>query len=241
MRTTQYVEGIQLAFETPSRMKESLRALAKRLKTTLKDAPAKDTSIQPNGGLLYEMRKGGLVLCVCPDRWKSGDTIRVTIPYIIVHGKKVSSPESLYMAEDDGTGEDALVEFINASWTDNLEDVQPIKPKRRVKCLNGKFPKMLIDIACTLEELYAMGLSTDGLPKDIADYEMAVWLRKLAGDTLKDAEKYYAFLDRARRRSDESEFNKADYDDAVIKLETNYNKIYTFLDSYNFLLPPKEA
>lgn len=241
MRTTQYVEGIQLAFETPTRMKDALHAMAKRLQTTVKAAPTKDTCIQPNGGLLYEMRNGGLILCLCPDKWRNGDTIRVSIPYIIVHGKKVSVPEALYMAEDDGTGEDALIEFVGKHWTDNLEDIQPIKPKRKVKSLNGKFPKMLIDIVCTLEEMYDMGVSTSSLPDDIADYEMAVWLRKLVGDTVKDAEKYYAFLDKVRLRVEESEFNKADYDDVVIKLETNYNKIYNFLDSYNFLLPQKEA
>lgn len=239
MRVTQYVEGIQLAFETPTRMKASLCALAKRLNTAVKEPPIRDTSIQPNGALLYEMRNGGLILCICPDRWRNGDTIRVSIPYIIAHGKKIVVPESLWAAEDDGTGEDALVDFINANWTDKLEDVQPLKPKRKVKSPNGRFPKMLIDIVCVLEELYAMGLTTDGLPDGVADYEMAVWLRKLVGDAVKDAEKYYTFLDRARQRVEASEFNKADYDDVVIKLETHCNKIYEFLNKRNFLLPAK--
>jgi hypothetical protein len=31
------------------------------------------------------------------------------------------------------------------------------------------------------------------------------------------------------------------YDDAVAKLEINYNKIYGFLDKYKLLSPPKEV
>jgi hypothetical protein len=222
-------------------MKESLQALAKRLQTSIKTAPAKDTAIQPHGAPLYEMRNGGLILCICPDSWKTGDSVRLTIPYIIVHSKKINVPKPYYAAEDDGTGEDTLVAFIDENWTDKLEDIQQIKPKRRVKSLNGTFPKILIDIICTLEAIYGMGLTTDGLPEDIADYEMAVWLRKLVGDTVKDVDKYYAFLDTTKQRIEASEFNGMGYDTAVVKLEINYNKVYDFLIAYKLLLPIKEV
>jgi len=222
-------------------MMESLRALAKRLQTALKQLPAKDTVIQPDGGYLYDLRNGGLILCVCPDKWRNGDTVRVSIPYIIVHNKRIAVPESLFMAEDDGTGEDTLIDFINSQWTDDIAQVQPLKPKRRVKSLHGKFPKLLTDIVCTLDELYAMGLTTDALPDDVADYEMAVWLRKIVGDAVKSVDKYYAFLDRVRRRAEESKFSEMDYDDAIIKLEMNHNKIYNFLESYKLLLSSKEV
>jgi hypothetical protein len=236
LRTAQHIEGIQIAWETPSAMMESLKAFAKSRQTALRPNPAKDMAIG-SGARLFELHDGALVLCFSPDTWKTGDTVRISIPYIIVHGKRIDVPQDLWAAEDDGTGEDALAEFVEKHWT--AEPERP-KRKRKVKCLNGAFPPLLIDVVCTLEELYALGLTAGGVAEDAADYEIAVWLRKLAGDTLKSAEKYYAFLDKVRKRTAESELNGQDYDTAVNGLELNHNKAYNFLQSRNLLLAPKE-
>lgn len=241
MRPNQHAQGIQLAFESPSQMKTAIRALAKRLNAPLKSQVGKDHSFKPAEAFLIEMRNGGLILCYVADaRQKIEDGIRITIPYIIVHNKRINVPETLFMDEDDGTGEDTLADFINNNWTDKIEDIQPIKPKRKVKSLNGTFPILLIEIVCILEELYEMGLTADSLPNDIADYEMAVWLRKIVGDAVKDKDKYYAFLDKVKGRVDTSTFHKKDYDETVLELELRHNKIYEFLNNYQFLSIRKE-
>jgi len=237
MRAAQYAEGIQIAYETPSAMMESLKSIAASRQTSVKQAPAKDMAFG-TGARLYEMHDGGLVLCFSADRWKPGDTVRISIPYIIVRDKKIAVPKDLWTAEDDGTGEDVLVEFIEKHWTDGYE--RP-KRKRKLKSLNGAFPPLLIDVVHTLEELSAMGLTADGLSEDVADYEAAVWLRKLAGDTLKSAEKYYEFLDSVRNRVETSELNGMDYESAVVRIELRHPKIYAFLNSRGFLSTPKDG
>jgi hypothetical protein len=88
-----------------------------------------------------------------------------------------------------------------------------------------------------------MGLSHDSLgdKTGIPDYEMCVWIRQIAGNTLKDAEQFYTFLDNAREKSEKSVYNGMAFEDVVILLQSEKPAIYKFLTECGYLTKVKEV
>ena len=248
MRENQYVGGISIKFSSKEDLPEFLASLAEGWNSKTNKTPkGKDLSLHPDKARVYEF-KGGLTICCCWDdvrKPKGQETeFYLTIPYIIVDGRKIEVDKSQFTQDDNGEGRTNLKKFVEQFWTGNPAPVKTATTRQKKGEIdNSKFPKLLIDLISTLETFYETGLSHENLGNktEIPDYEMCVWLRQIAGNTLKDAEQFYAFLDDAREKSEKSTYNGMAFDDAVVLLQSEKPAIYKFLNECGYLARVEEA